>query len=436
MTKKLTLVATGDSLITMKMSVHREPEYMKMVELIRSADLAFTNHEMNLHDYEEDCYPAAQSGGTYTRADPSIIEELKWMGYDMVSTANNHSLDYSYGGLFSTKMYLKEAGVPHAGTGKDLAEARAPTMFETPQGRVALIAASSSFAPWGRAGDARRDMHGRPGLNPLRYDTWYEVKPETLEKIKALDREIDFPEIIQPDDPGTYYFMRDKWVVGDDVGIHTKSNKSDMEGNLASIRDAARQCDWVLFTLHAHVGRWKDSEQPADFIEEIARAAIDAGAHAFIGHGHHAMRGIEIREGKPIFYSLGDFIFQNETLMKMPSDFYQRYKLDPYAGTVMDAIDARSNSESQPGGREFKWFTDDRKYWISVIPKMKFEGDKVTSLKLYPVELGQKKPRSQRGRPTFVDPEEGAEIVAIMKELSKPYGTEITIEDGVGTVQL
>ncbi len=52
------------------------------------------------------------------------------------------------------------------------------------------------------------------------------------------------------------------------------------------------------------------------------------------------------------------------------------------------------------------------------------------------LELGQDKPRSQRGRPTFVDEEEGAEIVGIMKKLSEPSGTEIGIDGGIGTVEL
>ncbi len=436
--KKISIVATGDSLITMRQSVHSEPEFLEMVELIRSADVAFTNHEMLLHDYEEDCYPAAQSGGTYTRADPSIIEELKWMGYDIVSTANNHSLDYSYGGLFMTKEYLRKAGVPHAGTGKDLAEARRPAYMETPQGRVALIAAASSFSPFGRAGEARRDMHGRPGLNPLRYDSWYTVSEETMGKIKGLydgmKEEIRFPDLYQPED--AFHFLRNKFVVGEDVGLHTKPNEADMEGNLEAIRDAARQADWILFSLHAHEGRVHDSEQPAEFIEEFGRAAIDAGAHVLIGHGHHAMRGIEIRDGKPIFYSLGDFIFQNQTVQRMPSDFYVRYKLGPYDDVPSNAYDARMKPTPKPGYPESKWFSDDRKYWISVIPYMRFEEDALSELKLYPVELGQDKPRSQRGRPTFVDAKQGNEIVGIVKKLSEPYGTEITVRKGVGTVKL
>lgn len=430
--KRISIVATGDSLITMRQSVHSEPRFLEMVSLIRGADVAFTNLEMLLHDYEG--YPAAECGGTYTRADSEMIEELKWMGFDIVSTANNHSLDYMYGGLITTLEHLDAAGVPHAGTGLNLAEARQPTYLETPRGRIALIAASSTFASFGRAGAARRDMQGRPGLNPLRYETWYVVRGETLEALKRVAEEMGLPKAVQPED--AYHLLRLKFVVGDEAGVHTKPHKGDMEGNLEAVREAARQADWVLFSLHAHTGRMGDPEQPAEFIEEFARACIDAGAHAVIGHGHHAMRGIEIRDGHPIFYSLGDFIFQNETVMKMPADFYERYKLDPYSGTPADAYDARQKAPPRPGYPARKWFTEEEKYWISVIPHMTFEGDRLTELKLHPIELGQAKPRSQRGRPILAEPELAAKILRIIKKLSKPYGTEITVEDGVGVVEL
>ena len=434
MVKKLTLAATGDSLITMRQSVHNEPRYRDMLDIIRNADLAFTNFEMLVHDYQDNCYPTSQSGGTYTRAPPHIIDEIKWMGFDIVSTANNHSLDYSYGGLLSTKQHLERAGLPHAGTGRDLAEARQPTYMETPQGRVALIAASSTFAPFGRAGEARRDMQGRPGLNPLRYETWYQVAPETLEKIKQIDAEIGSPEVVQPETPNEHYFLSTKFVAGEGIGARTTPNQTDMEGNLESIRDASRQADWVLFSLHAHAGAWKDTERPAEFIEEFARAAIDAGAHTVIGHGHHTMRGIEIRYGKPIFYSLGDFIFQNETVQKMPSDFYERYNLDPYDGTPSQAYDTRQKAKAKPGYPKTPWFTDDRKYWISILPIMTYQGDTLTELKLHPIELGQHKPRSQRGRPILADGELADEILEIIIKLSEPYGTEIINEEGIGTV--
>ncbi|MFQ6053408.1 MAG: CapA family protein [Candidatus Bathyarchaeia archaeon] len=277
-------------------------------------------------------------------------------------------------------------------------------------------------------------MHGRPGLNPLRYETYIVVREETMERLKRAAEEIGLPEVVQPED--AYYFLRQKFVVGEDVGVHTKPHMGDMEGNLEAVRDAARQADWVLFSLHAHAGRMGDPERPAEFIEEFARACIDAGAHAVIGHGHHAMRGIEIRDGRPIFYSLGDFIFQNETVMKMPADFYERYKLDPYRGTPADAYDARQKAPPRPGYPARKWFTEEEKYWISVIPHMTFEGDRLAELRLHPIELGQNKPRSQRGRPMFAEPELAERILGIMRERSEPYGTRISVEDGVGVVEV
>jgi len=432
--KEFSLITTGDSLITMKQRVHSEPDFTRLVRLIREVDCAFANLEMNLHNYEEDCYPAAECGGTYTRAHPSILKELLWMGFDMFSTANNHSLDYMYGGLFNTIKHLKEANATYAGTGKNLAEARAPSYLETSNGRVGLISACSSFANFGRAGDQRRDMHGRPGLNPLRYLKWYEAKTETINKLKEIENELNLPPVYQ--EPDSYHLMNTKYVEGDNVGLHTQPHPKDMGGNLESIRDARNQADWVLFTLHAHEGYPGDKERPAEFIEECARAAIDEGAHCFIGHGHHAMRGIEIRDRKPIFYSLGDFIFQNETVEKMPSDFYDRYKLDPYAGVVSDAYDTRQKTKASPGRSQGKWFTDDEKYWISVVPRMEFKGDKLDELLLYPIELGMDKPRSQRGRPMMATGERAKKILGIIEELSKPYGTQMEIVDDVGVVWL
>jgi len=70
------------------------------------------------------------------------------------------------------------------------------------------------------------------------------------------------------------------------------------------------------------------------------------------------------------------------------------------------------------------------------VPRMVFEGERLRELRLYPVELGQGKPRSQRGRPMMAEGELGEQILGVVKYLSKPYGTEITIRDNVGTVKL
>jgi len=426
--KTIKVCMTGDSLITMGQSVHEEPRFLDMMDLIRSSDVAYTNLEMTLHNYEG--YPAAQSGGTWTRADPCLTEDLKWMGFNIVSTANNHSLDYMYEGLFSTIEHLDTAGIPHSGTGADLAEARQPAFLEIGAGRVALISASSSFAPFGMAGHTRRDMNGRPGLNPLRYNTYYTAKKEHIEALKEVSKSMGFPEAAQPE--GEFSFLRNRFVVGEEAGAHTEPHKGDTEGNLESIRYASRQADWVFFSLHAHEGRTGSPDRPAEFVETFARACIDAGAHAFIGHGPHFLKGIEIYKERPILYSLGNFIFQNDTVLKMPADFYEQYGLDPYSGTPADAFDAREKGRPDSQSR---WYTKEDKYWKSIIAMAQFEEDKLLELKLFPVTLGQEKPRSQRGRPMLAEPEEATQILETLKKLSEPYGTRIQVEEGVGIVK-
>ena len=142
----ITFALAGDAIITRKLSVYSEPEFLEIRDLMRDATASFVNAEMLFLDYDEpDVIPASQSGGTYMRAQPALLEDLKWMGVDLVSTANNHSLDYSFGGLRSNIKWLDEAGLVFAGTGENLAEARAPHYLETPGGRVALIAVSTSF---------------------------------------------------------------------------------------------------------------------------------------------------------------------------------------------------------------------------------------------------------------------------------------------------
>jgi poly-gamma-glutamate synthesis protein (capsule biosynthesis protein) len=277
-------------------------------------------------------------------------------------------------------------------------------------------------------------VKGRPGLNPLRYEQRYEAKPGTIEKLKEVFKELELEEVHQEDD--CYYFLGNKFVSAGTPGLRSNPNKSDEEGNLESIKEATKQADCVIFSLHAHEGKNGDPEQPAEFIEDFAREAIDAGAHAFLGHGHHGMRGIEIRNNRPIFYSLGNFIFQNETVEKMPADFYKRYDLDPYSGTPSLAYDARHGSKPTPGRKTHVWFTKDEKYWLSILPYMEFEHGSLSELKLYPIELGQDKPRSQRGRPMMTEGALADKILNMIKKLSKPYGTKIRNEEGIGIVSI
>ena len=67
---------------------------------------------------------------------------------------------------------------------------------------------------------------------------------------------------------------------------------------------------------------------------------------------------------------------------------------------------------------------------------MEYEGGKLTKLELHPIQLGQDKPRSQKGRPMLAKGELADKILVIIKKLSEPYGTKIIVKDGVGVVEL
>ena len=123
---------TGDSIITRKLSVYSEPTFTRIIDLVRGADVAFTNLEMLFHDYEP--YAMNESGGTYMRAEPALVKELVWAGFDMVSRANNHAGDYGVLGMNLTSKYVAEAGLVQAGVGQSLAEAREAKFLETAEG--------------------------------------------------------------------------------------------------------------------------------------------------------------------------------------------------------------------------------------------------------------------------------------------------------------
>src|SRR5262245_63345279 len=86
----------GEALISQGLSMYTEPRYLELVELIRAADARYIHLEMLFHDYEH--APTDKRSGTFMRCDPRFIADLQWMGFQMMSTAHNHSIDFGEGG--------------------------------------------------------------------------------------------------------------------------------------------------------------------------------------------------------------------------------------------------------------------------------------------------------------------------------------------------
>ena len=417
----MSLALTGDSIIMQRLSVFSEPEFTRLFEIIRSADAAFTNLETLFHDYEMP--PAHESGGTWMRTDPPIVKELVWAGFDLVSRANNHAGDFGPAGSALTSKYVREAGLVEAGVGNSLAEAREARFLETAKGRVALISAASTFPPHSRAGNSRGDMPARPGLSPLRFTTTYVVTAERMADLKRVAAELSGTPPAAGD---TLNFGGRRYEVGTKPGTRTEPNKEDVDAIARVVRSASSLADIVIVSLHCHESGANRSV-PADFIPIFARAVIDAGADVFVGHGPHVLRGVEIYNVKPILYSLSNFIFQNETLLRMPSDSYEQYSLDDDVAQPADYLDARYDHDRRS-------FPSDPEYWDSAVALTKWEGGRFVELELHPITLGYKTSRAERGRPKLASGADAERILAALAARSKPFGASMTVRNGVGYV--
>jgi poly-gamma-glutamate capsule biosynthesis protein CapA/YwtB (metallophosphatase superfamily) len=418
------LALTGDSIITRRISIYTEPAFTRLIDVIRGADAAFTNLEMLFHDYEP--YAMNESGGTYMRAEPALVKDLVWAGFDLVSRANNHQGDYGVLGMQLTTKYVAEAGLVQAGVGQSLAEAREARFLETPEGRVALVSVASTFPDHSRAGRTRGDMPARPGLNPLRFTTTTTVTPARLTELRQIAAEINGRPVGSTSGDSLNFFGR-RFVAGAQPGVRTQPLKEDLDEIVSVVKNASRLSDYTIVTSHTHEGG-RDRTLPADFLVTFARAVIDAGADLFVGHGPHVVRGIEIYKGKPIFYSMGDFIFQNETLVRLPSENYETYGLGANA-YVNDFNDARYDFDKSG-------FPADRMIWEAFVAVPRFRGEQLSEIALYPITLGFGAARSERGRPKLAEGELASKILTDLVTLSHPFGTRITVRSGVGYVEL
>ena len=417
------LALAGDAIITRRLSVYREPAFLRLMDLVRGADASFVNLEMLFHDFEP--YPMNESGGTYMRAEPALLKELTWAGFDMVARANNHTGDYGAEGMRLTTKHVVAAGLVEAGVGENLAEAREPKYLETAKGRVALISVASTFPDHSRAGRARGGVRGRPGLNPLRFTTTYTVTRARLEELRATLKELGLRPGEQTD---RLQFMNNTFVAGEAPAVRTEPNKEDLGEIVSAVRGARSLADQVLVTFHAHEGRPGDRFTPADFIVTFARAVVDAGATLVVGHGPHVLRGIEMYKGVPIFYSIGDFIFQNETVLRLPSENYEPFSLGPGA-EVADFNAKRYDNDT-------KGFPADPYIWEAVLAMPSWRGGRLESVELHPITLGHGRPPAERGRPMLAEGDLARKIIDDLTRFSAPLGTKITFEKGIGRVVL
>lgn len=256
----VTIAAVGDMMFarTVGDSIAASgPDYpFEEVAGLLDADVTFGNLECVLSDNGE----PAPKGFTFS-ADPDVAEGLVDAGFDVVSQANNHSLDYGRKALEETLQTLDQAGLKAVGAGDDAEEAHKPVIVKARGLKIAFLA----------------------------YGAFYE--------------EPSFPRSEQEAGENT-------------AGIAW----GDPDTITADVQAAASEADVVIVSLHSGI---EYTSELSDAQVTAAHTAIDAGADAVLGSGPHVLQGMEYYDGGFIAWSLGNFIFdfdeQDRAVPGMPS---------------------------------------------------------------------------------------------------------------------
>lgn len=427
------IISAGDMLIQRRLPGAYDG-FVSLRDFISQGDVRFFNLETTLHNGE--CFGSQYNGGSWLRADPESLEDARAFGFNMLTFANNHAMDFSHAGLVKTLEACKRYGFPNSGCGRNLDEAAAPAYLDTLAGRVALISVTASFNPAAMAGKQSRRVQGRPGVNGLRYHEKYYVSREELQQLDSIARKTDINAF--DDDERAYGYQPPlpegvvafghtlRFEEGSPARRETFCEEADMARVERAIYEAKLQAEYILVSVHSHELRGADIELPDHFLEQFCHACIDMGAHAVLGHGPHLLRPIEVYKGKPILYSLGDFVMQNENIPYAPEDFYENYGMT--SDDTLHALFRRRSNDFTRGLQR------DHRMLESVVALMTFDGDVLKELELLPIELGFGLPMSAVGWPK-PDPE--ATFLERFQRLCDHYGTQlISKEDGRVFVKL
>ncbi len=429
--------AVGDILVQRRM-----PETYEGFDEIKAwlapAQARYFNLETTLHR-EGECFGFSLNGGSCLRAEPEVLDDCKGYGFNMTTFCNNHTMDFAYDGLLKTMEHVSASGIVHAGTGRNLDQAAAPAYLDATDGRVAIIGMTSTcnsvFNDVCIAGQQSRRVPGRPGVNQLRFKETLYVTKEQMQQLKEIAQQtcVNAQEDIgraegyrDPLPEGEFKFGRHvNFKEADHTYKEVTCNKKDLQRLEKAIFEAKLQADYILVSIHSHEVGGMSKEQPPQFLEGAARFAIDHGADAVIGHGPHLLRPVEIYKGKPIFYSLGDFILQNENIPFAPEEDYEKQGLTSDA-TMHELFAKRSKGF-------VRGLQTDKRMFESVIPRWEIVDGKVIKLELLAIELGFGLPRSRSGMPA---PAKGSGILQRLKEMSEAYGTKMEINGNIATVVL
>lgn len=251
----VTMAFTGDIYLSDKLNGYYEKSGVTgflsqgIAENFSGVDLMICNHEYASTDLPDS---AKDTGQLYNYKAP-MSREVIWkdLGVDIVSVANNHALDYGEQSLLDTMTALDKQGIAYVGGGKNLEEAKSAEIRYVNGKKIAILAATRFI---------------------LNYQ-WYaqENKPGLMTTYESTNR---------------FQMMKEE---------------------IRRLKEEEK-CDIVV--AYVHFGKEK-SYEIIDNQKVIAHGYIDAGADMVVGSHAHNLQGIEIYKNAPIYYNLGNFLFEN-----------------------------------------------------------------------------------------------------------------------------
>jgi poly-gamma-glutamate synthesis protein (capsule biosynthesis protein) len=197
---------------------------------------------------------------------------------------------------------------------------------------------------------------------------------------------------------------------------------ADVEAMEDDVVLAARHHDVVMLALHNHdVSHHRafglQDRTPAND-ELVYRRAVEAGAAVVLGSGPHVLRGIELHRGRPILYSLSNFIYQYRTPDKIP----------------VDLVHQRDGEIERPANVSVWDRRDPERIFEGVVARLTFNEAKLKRLELVPFTIDDEGPLY--GVPRLAGADRAHEVIAVLQRLSSPYGTTIVDRGWYAEVKL
>ncbi|SFO00075.1 poly-gamma-glutamate synthesis protein (capsule biosynthesis protein) [Mesorhizobium sp. NFR06] len=310
-------VVTGQSLITHDIH-HIQNERFSQVELfLQQGDVVFTNFESTILG-KHGGWPTKEKYFGYSTAE--VLDALRDIGFNALALANNHAFDLGPHGILSTLEEVAARGFLHAGIGTDETDAARPGRRQLGSREVSLLAFYAGPGPanmYAENGTASRPA--RPGVNRLKTVRKIGVPDGHLRRLARLGSQLqsshfELANYAQPEDPPEVVsgkeinFYGTVFAQAADFGRLIEVDPQSAGSHLSAIRQAAARGDFVIAYLHHH--HWEPGWQDVPcWVQAFARMCVDAGADLFVSHGAPVLQAMEIYQGSPIFYGLGNFLF-------------------------------------------------------------------------------------------------------------------------------